>query len=424
MSRKKKKHARKKQIQQRKASKAQKRQKRRKKTSPARSTVKGGPDTELLDDMLALFPQANAAIAPPEESMLPLMEAVFDSEELLEEPEFDDLVLPPLECVQIFVQEAEKQNVTPEMIPDLSEDDREEIYLDTLGAVSKIMVNDEFRREMVERLDMLRIRWKKKWFGKKKKIAQAAGVQAFLQGDDEDSREIWPVMGLTLALVDRSVRAGFALSAAAMEATDAEDLENGEDILTLAEKISRSPAGKKLANILDNTPGLHRVFEEQADETWEKGSDAVFRGELYLELFDADEIEEALAIFKETVQDLPEEDTPADNELEELLAKRSEFLIVNLKAYIDELFTPERLDRYRERLEEVLRNPELADWQQYLYMLRQDAIRDPEEAKQFLLTALLGETRIAATTGEFYDRTYAVEEKTFLEAGFQPKIAS
>ena len=409
MSKKKKKHARKKQIQQRKASKAQKRQKRRKKTSPARSTVKSGPDTELLDDMLALFPQANAAIAPPEESMLPLMEAVFDSEELIEEPEFDDLVLPPLECIQIFIQEAAKHDITPEMIPDLSEEDREETYLDTLEEVSKIMVNDEFRREMVERLDMLRIRWKRKWFGKKKKIAQAAAVQAFLQGDDEDSREIWPVMGLTLALVDRSVQAGFALSAAAMEAADAEDLENEEDILALAEKISRSPAGKELANILDNTPGLNRFFEEQADETWEKGSDAVFMGELYLELFDADEIEEALATFKETVledvslENLSEEDSPVENLVEDLFEEHGETFIAELKAYIDELFTPERLNRYRERLEEVLRDPELADWQQYLYMLRQDANRDPEEAKQFLLTALLGETRIAITAGEIYE---------------------
>ena len=405
MARKKKKQVRKKQVQQRKAAKAQKRQKRRKKTSPARSAASAasdGPSQDLMDDMLVLFPKASASLAPPEESMQPLMEAIFDSEELMEEPEFDDLVLPPLECVQIFIQEARERGLSPDMIPDLSEEEREDAYLNAVEEVSKAMMNDELRLKMIDRVDALRLRWKQKWFGKKKKVAQAAAVQAFLQQDDKDSREIWPVMGLTLALVDRSVQAGFALSAAAADLADSEELTGEDDLLALSEKISQSPAGKSLETLIKRAPGLDNFFEEQADEMWEAGQLDAFTGDLFLGLFEPEELENGLAIFQETImEDISEEDQLSEDLVEELLEEHGETLIIELDAYLMKQFTPERFEQYRKRLAEVSREPDQKDWLQFIFMLIKDAEGEDglESSKPFLVSAFMGEIMVAGGVG-------------------------
>lgn len=405
MARKKKKQVRKKQVQQRKAAKAQKRQKRRKKTSPARSAASAasdGPSQDLMDDMLVLFPKASASLAPPEESMQPLMEAIFDSEELMEEPEFDDLVLPPLECVQIFIQEARERGLSPDMIPDLSEEEREDAYLNAVEEVSKAMMNDELRLKMIDRVDALRLRWKQKWFGKKKKVAQAAAVQAFLQQDDKDSREIWPVMGLTLALVDRSVQAGFALSAAAADLADSEELTGEDDLLALSEKISQSPAGKSLETLIKRAPGLDNFFEEQADEMWEAGQLDAFTGDLFLGLFEPEELENGLAIFQETImEDISEEDQLSEDLVEKLLEEHGETLIIELDAYLMKQFTPERFEQYRKRLAEVSREPDQKDWLQFIFMLIKDAEGEDglESSKPFLVSAFMGEIMVAGGVG-------------------------
>jgi hypothetical protein len=154
---------------------------------------------------------------------------------------------------------------------------------------------------------------------------------------------------------------------------------------------------QKAEALLSKLPGLRGYMEKRVDMIWEKGVDAIYEGELYLELFSPRELEAGLGVLRTGLglafnQEVKLQDA-VSRKASEAQAKA---IISGIDAYITELFTPQRLDQLRAQLNTILnREGWSEEWQPFVFMLaRYMAAEDAAEAeKPFLVRALLGEMR-------------------------------
>ncbi|MFN8455935.1 MAG: hypothetical protein U0401_14925 [Anaerolineae bacterium] len=174
-------------------------------------------------------------------------------------------------------------------------------------------------------------------------------------------------------------------------------------LAALYAKLNEPDVAGKLDQAIQKIPGLQNYLEKQADKIWDEGEDAIFTGELNLELFSLEELETAAQIFKSVLADRPDDEsvTPEENQEQRLPAKTREFF-AQLETYLTECLTPERLAQLRARLQTVLE--EAGYPPKYFPFIRMVAqAMTGEEAVEnemgFLMRAILGELR-AATTGD------------------------
>ena len=345
---------------------------------------------ELIDDMLPLFPLVGETKSSPEAGLERLMMALMDSADLIDEPEFEDLIIDPLLCVDTFIGIGEELGVDPEEFRDLPDEEVEDSQFDLLEKTIQRLLTDQVRRDIDKSLNELRLRLKRS--RKPEKVAQVAALQTIL--NDKGSREIWPGIGLVNAIFQRSLAAGFELLQMSMEA---EALDTLDQPATLSQKLAQSSLVQKTDALLKKIPGLSGFLEKQADKIWEEGEEAVFKGELYLELFTEEELEAAAEIFAEVLE-LETTEGVSSEEINrpELTQARIKTLISRVDDYVTGLFTPERMSRLEARLNEAANDPSYPEkWLSFRlmlaeYMAHEDAI---ENEKRFLIWALIGEMR-------------------------------
>lgn len=366
------------------------------KRQPARATP--GED-ELLDDMLPLFPLLDEASSPLA-SMEQLMTAMVGSEGLIDEPEFEDIFLDPMLCVETLAEVSEELDIEPESLSQLSEEARLDIRLDLLEMTTERLLTDELRQDIINGLNALRLRFKRS--GERDKAAQVAASQSFLSFDE--SSDLWATIGLVQAIVQRSLATGFELLEASVEVMEADHLDEEDVPSTLLERFAKSSLAEKADALLRKVPGLNGFVERQAGKVWEEGLEALSTGELYLELFTLEELVASADIIKTTLAG----DTAVEIDVQEIMTRglsQAELkeVVLQIEAYVIELVTPERFEGLRARLRTALDDPAYrGEWFPFIYMLNEYMADENalENETGVLVSAFFGELSIAAVASE------------------------
>ncbi len=391
MARRKKKRTRKQQAkQQRQAEIARIRKERGWKPSHTRSER---TQDEVIEDMLPLFPLTDDPSTSPAAGVEQLMMTLVASEDLIEEPEFEDIIIDPMRCVDTFVEVGEELGIDPEALSQLPDEEREDTNMQMLEMTTRRLLTDELRQDIINALNSLRLRLKQA--GQPEKAAKAASLQSFLGGSE--SSEVWPLIGLVQAIVQRSLAAGFELLEASMEVVGAGVLDETEMPLSLVERMAQSSVAQKADALLHKVPGLSRFLEKQADSIWDEGIDAVFAGDLYLGIFAVEELEVGFDILEATLgagisQETDTQEPVAIKPTEE----QGKDLVLGIDDFITELFTPVRLDQLRTRLNTILNDKDYPrKWLPFVLMLAEYMADEAavENEKVFLISAFLGEMR-------------------------------
>jgi hypothetical protein len=348
---------------------------------------------EVIEDMLPLFPLIDDPSTSPAAGVEQLMMTLVASEDLIEEPEFEDIIIDPMRCVDTFVEVGEELGIDPEALSQLPDEEREDTNMQMLEMTTRRLLTDELRQDIINALNSLRLRLKQA--GQPEKAAKAATLQSFLGGSE--SSEVWPLIGLVQAIVQRSLAAGFELLEASIEVVGADALDETETPLSLAERVAQSSMAQKANTLLQKVPGLSRFLEKQADSIWDEGSDAVFAGELHLGIFTVEELEAGFDIFKTTLGDGISQETDTQEPITiEPTEETGKALVLRIDDFITELFTPVRLDQLRTRLNTILNDKDYPRrWLPFILMLA-DYMADEEAVeneKGFLISAFLGEMR-------------------------------
>jgi hypothetical protein len=207
------------------------------------------------------------------------------------------------------------------------------------------------------------------------------------------------MFGLVQAIVQRSLAAGFDLLEMSREAMEASGPDEIESPLTLSEKLAQSSMVQKANSLLQKVPGLSGFLRKQADTIWEEGVDAIFTGDLYLGIFSREELEAGLDIFNQTLGgDIIEGADLQDETPLQIPEEKVKDLVLRLDDYVTDLFTPERLDRFRRRLRSIVNSPDYPEkWLAFRLMLLEYMADEDvmENEKRFFISALLGEMRVA-----------------------------
>lgn len=348
---------------------------------------------ELVEDMAPLLAIAETGAGSEEENLFFLL---ADSSDLVEEPEFQTIFAEPLITLPTYISVAEKQGFpSPDDLFNLPEEKQDEKKAEIIEETTRRLLTDELRQEILAALNGLRLRWKKE--GQRPEAARAAGLQLIL--GDRKSKGLWSTIGLVQAIVLRSLEAGFELVGAAVEEEPDETDEDGP-LSDLYKRLNEPEVTGKLEEAIKKVPGLEDYLDKQLDKIWEEGDEALFRGELNLGLFTAEELEAGAKIFNQVMREQAEDEKAADSTKEQ-----TQKLFTQLNAYLVELFTPERLEQLRARLQTILAEGVYPGRYFSYVKMATEAMAEEDAAENerpFLFKALLGELQ-TTPTGETDD---------------------
>jgi hypothetical protein len=337
------------------------------------------PRSSIAESILPILGDTQA------ESVDNMMNALWESYDLANEPEFEELLWSPFATMEHFMIASEQRGWSPEVLGRMDEEAAAEAHDEIIEAVIPKLVTHEVKGEILERLESLHGRLQKQ--GDAQKAAQATFVKLFLS--DKKNKEGWALTGLVDALVRKSFAAGLEV----VEATDfgGPDLSY-EEIMAQA---STTQVDSKVQSLLNRIPGLGRFLENEVDHIWDKGVDAIFNGELYLGLFEEEELDHVSELTQEYLVPAFTAKKP-DKALKEAMPR----YLAELESYITVLFSdPQRLPLLRQRLNEAIQEREFdAHWQPFVHMLKdvlneEDAV---EAERPFFINALMGEHRTLA----------------------------
>lgn len=391
--------------QKKKLTRKQRKQQRREAVARKRKERGWGPQQappshhdEVFEDMLPLFTEMGDPAASSTSTAEQLVTALLDTDHFADEPEFEEIIIDPVLCLNTFSEVLQEFDLEPGSLDELPDEEREDTQMTIREEIIRRLLTDELRQDIMNGLNDLRLRLKRS--GQHEEVAKAAALQSLLTsassvepGGDTGS-EIWSIMGLVQAIFTRSLAIGFELMEAAMEVAETTDADERD--VPLTEKLARSSVTQKTAELLKRVPGLSGFLDKHADKVWEEGVDAVFKGELYLELFSPEELEPGFKIFGATFErfDIVEESDTQEPLMPDVTGEDVETVVSQLGDYITKLLTPERLDQLRARLDAVLKDPAYAGkWSSFLYLLAENMADEDavEYEMQFLIQALIGE---------------------------------
>lgn len=375
--------------QKRKQAKQQRRKARvRRKTqrSKPQPTSAESRDEELLNDIQPFWSMQGDTAALPDVSLMQRMIIpMLDSDDLAEEPEFDNIVFDPLQCVNTFAAVGEEMGVDPAQLDTLSEEERGDVQYQIFEESTRRLLTDELKQDVIASLNALRLRLKRE--GQPDETARVATLQSFLTKGPGD--EFWPMLGVVHAIVRRSMAVGFELAEASAKVLETGDI--GEDDQSLVERLKQAGITQQTENLLGESPGIASYLRQQVNQVRVEGMEAIYAGDLYLELFTQDELETAAELMAETLGYDSEADTQP-----EITQDTGRNLMMRMEEYLTGILTPQRLDQLRERLTSIVNEEALeGKWLGFVLMLREDMEEEDavENNKAFLMRALFGEMR-------------------------------
>jgi hypothetical protein len=346
-------------------------------------------EEELLFDMMPLVAGLEEEDLSADLVANPLLAPVLGSEELVDEPEFDGIYFHPNQSVYTFVEITEERELEPDEFDDLPEEEQDDLNLAMLQEMTNRLLTEDLAQEIIDALERLRQRARRE--GQDKLVAQAAAILAFL-GEAEVRSGVWTAVGLVQGLAQRSLSAGFEMVAIVGQME-----ESGEvpawitEQAPFPEEFSKSPVVQEVEAVLERYPGLVEFMAEENERLWEEGMEALFSGELYLELFTVEELEPGFELFEDTLGAVVEEvgsTSPG-------FAQAAEAFTSGVQEHLTTLLTPERTEELLDVLSEILQEQMLgAYWADFVMMLKDElAQSDPEQVVSYLSRAYIGELR-------------------------------
>jgi hypothetical protein len=393
--RKRKKLTRKQLKQQRQAVIARKRQERGWQSRPPLTK----PDQdEVVDDIRPLLANINSS-NPSDNDLHELLTILVESSRLIDEPEFEELVIEPALAVNTFVDVAKEMEIVPSS-PDevLSEDVAEDTQIEMLEITIRQLLTEEVTQEIVDRLNSLRLRLKRT--GNTMETAKVAAVQSFLR----DSVDIGALLtvGLVQAVFERSLEAGFALVEVSTELIEAIDPAERDSPLTLRQKLSQSKLAQKAEVMFKKVPGLDKFMTKQVDKIWDEGVEAIRKGDLYLELFTEEELRIAFELFRTIFIEADPKPGQITPEVAAKIITPGKMATFDSEVgnYMGEILTPDRLEQFRVRLRSILDDPDHPkEWSAFILMLQEFIAGDDvsEREKGLFARLFIGEFRAVST---------------------------
>ena len=332
------------------------------------------PDDELTRDLLTFIPELGADQAPGEAAAETLTNAVLESHDLVDEPEFAEIYFHPMQAIDLYGDLEEERAITDEMLNSLSEEEEDELFFDLMIEIARGMLTEEMQADILEALEGVWQRVRQE--GDQENAGRLAAMLALL--DSKDGEDLWPVAGLVQAILRRSLDAGFEMLSV-LESTEAADMGPRALFSSGADEGFQ----QQMAAIMDKYPGLAAVMAQQDQQVWEEGLQALMECALYAGFFSREELERAAAILD------PERLGDPDLAGEDL----GRAGIQAIQGYIAGLLTLERRAEMREQLLTMLEDEALAgDWSPFLMAMVEDLDDDdPETALAFLTAAIIGE---------------------------------
>jgi hypothetical protein len=307
--------------------------------------------SDPMADLLPLFSDEEGDDLSPASAMETFLMPIVESEDLVDEPEFDGIYVHPLQCAQAFVQVTEGMDIEEEDFSALPEEERGELYMDAMEELAGRLLTDDLAEEIVAALEALHQRAKQE--GDARLAARAAALVSFLEEADE--AEAWSSVGVVLAIFQRSLDAGFELAEVLAEAQEAGEIPVGEEgALPDWEELEDSPLDQALRAIVARYPGLTDFWIEEGDRSWEEGMEDLLNGELYLALFDEDEVWAGVEALGATMGAVLGEEAVIMEEVSEAAGA----FVSAADDHLSSLLNPERVEGVKGRLAEILEGGE------------------------------------------------------------------
>jgi hypothetical protein len=288
------------------------------------------------------------------------LDALYQSAEWRKESEFADLSFDAFEAGQSMNRVWDEKAPTLEKIKRLSGQDRDDMAFELNTQALTLLLTPSFQRQVLERLSRFRQRLRAE--RKRDTLAQAALVEMALRtsGRDEEN-DVWPMCMLVYAMFMDALDE-YERQAKVTEQTleSMRELVKGmspEEALSIS---ASHPALQGLVQRVKSKPGLFDFLRRSAEKMIDEAELAVWKGEIRLGLFTADELERlgprTISAMQAAGVDLQSEPGQVNSKLG---ARAAELVYDAAADLLDEIATPDRHTSLyataRQRLDELAR---------------------------------------------------------------------
>jgi hypothetical protein len=328
---------------------------------------------------------------PSQADSVRLMEMIWDTAELADEPEFAQIEIPPVVIMATFASAVQKLNLTPEAVDNASDPEMMEQSAELLDAVVDRLWSDEFSKEIFHALDQLRLRLRRE---RRPELPLVAVMQLFMTS--EEGNDAVQSYGVVQEVVRRNMVSAFEKLTLA-DLVDEDDFdEEASTPLEIYEHWGRSSKIKALEAAAEQDEKLFSFLQRQGDEIGGQGEKALFTGKLNLGLFSVEEVDHALTLYQAAYDELAEAREEEGDEAEaSTTIETIQAVLPQWQAYLRALFTPARLEQVRARMDEVVNDPAYGKdpLAPFLMMLRRNFAEESDLAyhERILHFILIGE---------------------------------
>ena len=340
---------------------------------------------EITEDIVHFFRSFPDAMRSPQLATEALIKAVLPTDKIAMEPEFDDIFGDPISCVSIYVETISKMEVNWKSFGDLPPQLASSIRNQILEETVRQFLTESLRLEILDGLNQFRLR--KKRSGENVEAGIAAALQLVLK--DEKNHPIWPKIGLLHGIVHNSITLGLELKDSYNKL-----LNENKDSLVLDNQKKYDILKEKFSNI-DADPRLSNFFNRQTKRIFKEGVDALTNGKLCFGFLTTQELKKLIEYMVKSIGFSDIEHLKDSNALlSGLIEKKQKKLISALEIFINETFTPERIEQMRQKLNTILKDPgDLISYVPFIFMIRNPLQHKDasENQKNFFICIALGE---------------------------------
>ena len=340
---------------------------------------------EITEDIVYFFRSFPDAMRSPQIATEALIKAILPTDKIAMEPEFDDIFGDPISCVSIYVEIISKMDVNWKSFGDLPPQLASSIRGRILEETVRQFLTESLRLEILDGLNQFRLR--KKRSGENIEAGIAAALQLVLK--NEKNHPIWPKIGLLHGIVQNCITLGIELKDSYNELLnenkDLPELDNQKIYDILKEKFSNIDANPRLINFVNRQ--TKRIYHE--------GTDALLQGKLRLSFLNTEELKKVIEYMVKSIGFSDKEHLKHSNAfLSGLTEKNQKKLISGMGIFINETFTPERIEQMIQKLNSILKDPgDLISYVPFILMIRNALQSDDklENRNIFLISITLGE---------------------------------
>ncbi|HRJ45333.1 MAG TPA: hypothetical protein PL105_25760, partial [Caldilineaceae bacterium] len=293
--------AKKKQQKSRQEATQRRKQQRRQARTERKPTVRSKPvgklnrpiNPELIKEIFPLFGGNTTESGASQDLMEQVTKAAWSTHDLLNQPEFADIVFSPLDTAQCYAEIGLEMGVEPiegkRPLTRAEEDRLQNVFDATLERV----LTDDLRGQFIQALTALRKRLRQQ--RNQRDLARAAAAQLLLETTEHP--QLASGAGVVRGSLRQCLGIGFELAGELTQLGEANDIAQltPDEILKTAQQ---SGIIKKMEGLFGRIPGLQRLAEKQVQELRDEGEQAVYARKLILNIYSQEELRQAYTILK------------------------------------------------------------------------------------------------------------------------------